>query len=145
MRPEDLKPAENDIKVESKPPNEDKDNSPGKIAVKPSNEEDVPIIPLEDRNMTADDSLLNENEIPEVKLTKLTVNETEENAQKLASQSQESELIFAFEKEHGENRSAMFGGDILLSADIFEELSNYVLTQTEAPSPQEIKVLVNLT
>ena len=73
-------------------------------------------------------------------MKKLTVNETEENAYKLGQKAKEAELIFAYEKEHGDNRSAMFGGDILLSADIFEELSNYMQTQTDAPSPQEIKV-----
>ena len=105
-------------------------------------------MPLENINTTADDNLVNskqppienEEEIPQVVLKKLTVNETEENAYKLGQKAKEAELIFAYEKEHGDNRSAMFGGDILLSADIFEELSNFMQTQTDAPSPQEIKV-----
>ena len=142
---EDGKQSENNIEVEQKPeepPKEETEKPPDETGGlgNPGDGEEIPIVPLEDRNMTADDLLANGNEIPEVKLKKLTINETEETASKLGPKSQESELIFAFEKEHGENRSSMFGGDILLSADIFEELSNYMQGQVEAPSPQEIKV-----
>lgn len=140
LKTEDGKQPEKEKQPE-KPPPKVNEKPLGKVGEKPGNEDDIPTIPLEDRNMTADDSLTIGNEIPEVTLKKLTVNETEENAHKLGHKPQESDLIFAFEKEHGENRSAMFGGDILLSADIFEELSNYMQTQTEAPSPQEVKVL----
>ena len=140
---ENAKQPENNVEVEQKPtepPREEVGKVPDQAERKPEGEEEIPTVPLENRNMTADDSQSNGDEIPEVTLKKLTVNETEENAHKLAPQSQELDRIFAFEKEHGENRSSMFGGDILLSADIFEELSNYMQTQTEAPSPQEIKV-----
>ena len=174
---QDVKPPENNVKVEQKPeevPKEEKPPEEGgkpeelpkqekpkeeggkqeelpkqekpaeEEGGKPNNEDDIVTVPLEDRNMTADDLIHNENDIADAKLMKLTVNETEEGAFKLGPKAQESELIFAFEKEHGENRSSMFGGDILLSADIFEELSNYMQDQTEAPSPLEIKVLFRI-
>ena len=116
--------------------------------VKSKEQEEVPLVPLEDVKPKANDTPVvsnepyseNETEIPQVLLKKLTVNETEENPYKLGGETQESKLIFAYEKEHGFNRSAMFGGDILLSADIVEELSNYMQRQTDAASPQEIKV-----
>ena len=171
---QDVKQPENNIKVEQKPeevpkeekPSEEggkpeempkqekpaeekpeelpKQEQPEEGGGKPNSEDEIVTVPLENRNMTADDLIHNENDIVDAKLMKLTVNETEEGAYKLGPKAQESELIFAFEKEHGENRSSMFGGDILLSADIFEELSNYMQGQTEAPSPLEIKVLFKI-
>eukprot|EP00795_Rhopilema_esculentum_P013425 gene13425-4294_t len=139
----DMKGMDNEQKVDeqSQITTEDEKKIEEKV---PENVEDIPTVPLENRNNTVDDMLTNgskiENlDIPQVNLKKLTVNETEENAHKLASETQDSDRMFTFEKEHGANRAAMFGGDILLSADIFEELSNNMQVQTDAPSPQEIK------
>ena len=145
MKTADGKQSGNSIEVEQKPeelPKQESEKVPEQTGEggKPEDEEEIPTVPLEVRNMTADNLLANANDIPEIKLKKLTINETEENAYKLGPKAQESELIFAFEKEHGVNRSSMFGGDILLAADIFEELSNYMQGQTEMPSPLEIKV-----
>ncbi len=109
-------------------------------------DEKIPLVPLQDFTPTQSsipvvaNQPYNENEvkIPDVVLKKLTVNVTEEKPVK--SGASDSGLVFAYDTEHGMNRSAMFGGDILLSADIIEEISNYMQRQTEAPSPQEVKV-----
>ena len=69
------------------------------------------------------------------------VDESLENAQKLGTESKVAEdMVFDYDKKNSKERASMFGGDILLSADIIEELAQYSKVQKEFPTPQEIKV-----
>eukprot|EP00794_Sanderia_malayensis_P017447 gene17447-19192_t len=143
---EEAKPADNQQEVQgilSTLNSSEVEKKPTAEKQKP--EEDIPTVPLTNIHPTENQIPLvnnkpyyeNEAEIPLLK--KLTVNETEENPAKSEGDAGKPDSMSTSENQHGTNRSAMFGGDILLSADIIEELSNYMEKQTEAPSPQEVK------
>ena len=53
-----------------------------------------------------------------------------------------NDLIFTYEKSRDSVRAPMFGGDILLSTDIAEELRKYILEQNEAPNLEEVEVIM---
>ena len=56
---------------------------------------------------------------------------------------EESELIFTYDKEEGKTPAPMFGGDIMLTVDIAEELTKYAQSEANGPSLIEIEVTVS--
>ena len=58
---------------------------------------------------------------------------------------EESELIFTYDKEEGKTPAPMFGGDIMLTVDIAEELAKYAQSEANGPSLIEIEVTVSET
>ena len=56
---------------------------------------------------------------------------------------EESELIFTYDKEEGKTSAPMFGGDIMLTVDIAEELTKYAQSEANGPSLIEIEVTVS--
>ena len=125
------------IETEKKPVNEQKqkENKENVTNNEPSNGKKKPEQKKEESNEDERKKLEEENQGKG--------NQTKPKDKGKPKPREESELIFTYDKEEGKTSAPMFGGDIMLTVDIAEELTKYAQSEANGPSLIEIEVTVS--
>ena len=125
------------IETEKKPVNEEKqkENKGNATNNEPSNGKKKPEQKEEESNKDERKKLEEENQGKG--------NRTKPKDKEKPKPREESELIFTYDKEEGKTPAPMFGGDIMLTVDIAEELAKYAQSEANGPSLIEIEVTVS--
>ena len=125
------------IETEKKPVNEEKqkENKGNVTNNEPSNGKKKPEQKTEESNKDERKKLEEENQEKG--------NRTKPKDKEKPKPREESELIFTYDKEEGKTPAPMFGGDVMLTVDIAEELAKYAQSEANGPSLIEIEVTVS--